>query len=397
LATYSIRRFADPDALKRMQKQYLLALLLPHGGYFAGRGLVLSSTDGAEINHQALADILLNPDDGMPQALVDALYYVNEMATTEGMDRLLSAAAGNGIVLDAGAEMTPADVAVQVWLKDRGLFERQHAEQFLLRPRSFESFQLLELPAAKIQPSSESLAALESDLDDWFETKKRGRGSRVFAYPRGSEVWFLVRHGQPFKREGTLKGKESSSVYYRPEKHDVVVYNQALGELRVNAESKGEKDLYRAKFGLHLLGSEHYFPGKAKYTLEPLRHDGEASLVCNDVDGMEWAKLTEIRYYWGGAEGEVEIRRAEDIFAALRRRKGRIPEGPPPRIVRAAFKVKFTDSKTPRSVCIRPSNIAEYTRDDDGALVEQWLTKRGFILAGQAETDEETESVLAGS
>ena len=60
-------------------------------------------------------------------------------------------------------------------------------------------------------------------------------------------------------------------------------------------------------------------------------------------------------------------------------------------LVRAAFKVKFADSKTPRSVCIRPSNIAEYTRDDDGALVEQWLTKRGFILAGQAEGNEEAE------
>jgi hypothetical protein len=374
-----------------MQKQYLLALLLPHGGYFAGRGLVLSSSDGAEINHQARADILLSPDDAMPTPLVDSLYYVNEMDTPEGMDDLLSAAAANGIQLDSGAEMTPADVAVQVWMKDRGLFERQHAEQFLCRPRSFESFQSHECPGRKAEPTNDSLAALEADLDDWFETKKRGRGSRVFAYPKDSEVWFLVRHGQPFKREGSLKGKESSSVYYRPEKHDVVVYNQVLGELRVNAASKGEKELYQAAFGLHLFGTEDYFPGTAKYTLEPLRHDGEASLVCNDVDGMEWAKLTEIRYYWGGAEGEVEIRRAEDIFAALQRRRGQIPGGPRPRIVRATFKVKFADSNTPRSVCIRPSNIAQYSRDADGALVEQWLTKRGFILAGQAEGDEEAQ------
>ena len=391
MPTYNLRRFADPDALKRMQKQYLLDLLLPHGAYFAGRGLTLSSTDGAEINHQALADILLNPDDAMPPPLVDALYYVNEMDTPEGMDDLLDAAAAKGIELDSGAEMTPGDVAVQLWMKDRGLFERQHAEQFLRRPRSFESFQSHESQRRPPDLSSQALAALEKDLDDWFETKKRGRGSRVFAYPRDDEVWFLVRHGQPFKREGSLKGKESSSVYYRPEKHDVVVYNQVLGELRMNAASQGEKELYQAAFGLRLFGSEEYFPGTAKYTLEPLRHDAEASLVCNDVDGMEWAKLTEIRYYWGGAEGEVEIRRAEDILAALARRNSKIPGGPHPRIVRATFRAKFADSKTPRSVCIRPSNIAQYSRDADGALVEQWLTKRGFILAGQAEGDEETE------
>jgi len=50
--------------------------------------------------------------------------------------------------------------------------------------------------------------------------------------------------------------------------------------------------------------------------------------------------------------------------------------------------VKFTDSKTARTVTIRPSNIAQYTRDSDAAVVEDWLTKRGFILAEQ-EDDEE--------
>ena len=137
----------------------------------------------------------------------------------------------------------------------------------------------------------------------------------------------------------------------------MVVYNQVLGELRVNAASKGEKELYKTEFGRHLFGSEDHFPGSAKYTLEPLRRDGHASLVCSDIDGMEWARLTEIRYYWGGSEGEIEIRKAADIFAALGDGRGRIPDGPHPPIVRAVFDVKFADSKTPRSVGIQPSNI----------------------------------------
>ena len=37
---------------------------------------------------------------------------------------------------------------------------------------------------------------------------------------------------------------------------------------------------------------------------------------------------------------------------------------------------------------VRPSNIAQYTRDSDAAVVEEWLTKRGFVLAEQ-EDDEE--------
>jgi hypothetical protein len=58
------------------------------------------------------------------------------------------------------------------------------------------------------------------------------------------------------------------------------------------------------------------------------------------------------------------------------------------RIIRASFQVKFTDSKTARTVTIRPSNIAQYTRDSDAAVVEDWLTKRGFILAEQEDDDE---------
>ena len=160
-----------------MQEPYLLALLLPHLAYFADRGLVLSSTDGADINYQALAEILLNPDDAMPPLLVDALYHVNEMATSEGMDALLDAAAANGVQLDSGGEMTPADVAVQVWLKDRDLFERQHAEQFLCRRRSFESFQSHDSTGRPPELSTEALAGLERDLDDWFGGRSADGGA----------------------------------------------------------------------------------------------------------------------------------------------------------------------------------------------------------------------------
>jgi hypothetical protein len=314
------------------------------------------------------------------------LYAINEMATPDAMDEFLEAATATGLSLNSGPEVTPADIAVQVWLADPEMFERKHAEQLVRRPRSFQSFQSRENLEQDINPSPEALAALEADLDEWFDVKKRGRGCRVFIFPKEDGVWFLVRHGQPFKREGSLKKSgESGSVYYRPEKHDVLVYNPAVGELRINAETKGEKDIYRAKFGLHLFGSKDHFPGTAKYTLNPLRDDGEASLVCSEVKGMEWVKLTEIRYFWGGAENETEIRKADDVFASLGRRDATIPSRVA--IVGATFSVKFVDAKNPRSVSLWPPNIAKYTRDNDGALVEQWLSRRRFILAEQEESE----------
>jgi hypothetical protein len=142
----------------------------------------------------------------------------------------------------------------------------------------------------------------------------------------------------------------------------------------------------RSEFGLHLFGSADHFPGTAKYTLDPLRAEGEAALACTDIEDMQWVKLIEVRYFWGGPVGETEIRRADDLFAVLHRRGAEIPTGC--RLVQATFRVKFADAKIPRSVSIRPSNIAKYTRDDDGTLVEQWLSRRGFIVAEQAAADE---------
>jgi hypothetical protein len=388
MATYNLRRFAHADGLKAIARKHLLALLKPHKSYFDSRGLTLpppSASDG--LDYDQLVNVLMNPGADTPKSLLDALFFVHEMATPECMDTLLQEAETNGISLDGKPDPTAADVAVQVYLQDKDLLERKHAEQYLTRPRSFEYFQTEIRPIPKFKrPTSKTLTALEKSLDDWYEKKKRDRGSKVFVYPKKDSIWFLVRHGDPMRREGSLVSGQPSSVFYRPEKYDVLVYEPAIGEFRMNACNKGEKDTFRKEFGRHLFNDEDFFPGTGKYTLEPLRTDGEASIVCTDIDGMEWVRLKEIQYFWGGAEKEIEIRKANDIFAAYSGSGRAMPKKA--RIIRASFQVKFTDSKTARTVTIRPSNIAQYTRDSDASVVEDWLTRRGFIIADQEDESE---------
>ena len=74
----------------------------------------------------------------------------------------------------------------------------------------------------------------------------------------------------------------------------------------------------------------------------------------------------------------------DDLFAALKARDRAMPSHP--RIISASFKVKFNDSKTPRTLTIRPSNIAQYARDDDSVIIENWLNARGFT--GDKDDDE---------
>lgn len=266
----------------------------------------------------------------------------------------------------------------------------------MAKVRSFEAYQLdrFRRPAFK-PPSDKQLKALASDLDDWFEEKKRGRGTRIIMGEKDDGVWFLVRHGDPFKREESIDAGATSSVYYRPVKPDVVVYSTQIGELRVNARSKGEKQLYRTKFGKHLFSDENIFPGTEKYTLDPLREMGEDSLAPGDIEGIDWIKLREVQFFFGGNPWEVVARKSEDYFALLKARNKTFPVSG--RIIKATFDVKFSDAKTPRSVVIKPSNIAQFTRDDDSVLVERWLEARGFIINAGVEESEQPETLLAGS
>jgi hypothetical protein len=399
LATFKLTQFSHPEILKQVAPKRLLKLLSPHAKFLASRGLPLPTKTGPIVlDCEILATILMSPDavDMLPKPLIEALYFIDEMATPQGMDSLLQEAKRQDLKLDDGEDHSPADVAVQVWLIDRDVLERKHAERHLTRPRSFEYYQADgdEVPAFAV-PTDAALRALEQDLDDGFEKKKRGRGARVFAFPSDNEIWFLIRHGDPYKREGSIESGKPSSVFYRPEKFDVVVYQRAVGEIRIHAGSPWEREMYRRQFGKHLFGDDNFFPGDRKYTLAPLRESGADCLKCFDVEGIEWVKLIEVQYFWGGEHGEIEICKTTDIFAALEAHGRTIPEKP--RIILAKLQVKFSDSKTPRAVKIRPGNIAEYTRDGDSVLVEEWLTRRGFIAKEVPSPDESADEVLVGN
>lgn len=398
MAAFRLHRFSAPRVLQTIDRTRLLTFLLPYRAFFVRRGVSLPYPASSEpIPFDELIGVFMAPDEATPAELVDALYHVDGMSTEEAMASLLAAARETGLQLDEGEDVTPADVAVQVWLRDRNLLERKHAEQYLTNPRSFEYFQTAEdQPPPFRTPDGATLAALEAALNDWFADHKRGRTARVFVYDRPDGPSFLVRHGEPFKREESVVGDEPSSIAYRPLRYDVLTYDPCRGELGIHAQLKGEKKLYREEFGRHLFGSANMFPGGIKYTLEPLRRDGEACLACADVVGLERVVLRELHYDWGGAEPLYEIVRAnKNLFAALRAHgKSTFPRTP--RLARAVFAMKFTGVERPRLVTIKPPNVALYARDEDTTPVEQWLQKRRFLDV-YADDDEAADPLLVGA
>jgi hypothetical protein len=387
------RRFSNPESLRTISAPNLIGLLLPYQGYLAGRGLQIARSNGdSDIDYEALVEILMNPDADMPRELMDCLYYVHEMSTPEAMIELLDEVPPGLLTVAAGVEPTPADVAAQVWLKDRVLLERKHSEQYLVRPKSFMSYQggngSVDAPPLV---TSNAITCMQGEIDDWNEGHKRGRGCRLFVHSRDSEIWVLIRRGDPFCRVGTLENGKSSGVYYHPEKFDIVIYNPGLDTLAVSSGPKGQQQLYREVFGKHIFGNLNYFGVAGRYSLDPLRDRGEAALNCTAIPGIQWIRLTQVEIFQGN---RLTVRYShDDLFAALGEQIGAIlARG---FIAKASFAVKFVESKTPRSVSVWQPSRASYTRDEDRLLVEAWMQEQGFLAKPAEAVDAETEAVLA--
>ena len=143
--------------------------------------------------------------------------------------------------------------------------------------------------------SQETIEGLRLELDDYYAALNRGRHCRIFVFPRDGKTWFVVRHGDAFKRDTNLEGGGITFVY-RPECFNTIFYDPAAGEIGVHACSDRERNLYRKLMGKHLFGFEETFVDGGKYTLDPLLKAGPSSLACSDIYGMEWIKLVEVHY-----------------------------------------------------------------------------------------------------
>ena len=371
---YNPKTFTRPESLKRMDPVILLALLERFAEFFSDHGLDLEplSTD-QELPYPQIAQLIATPDDA-PE-LAGALYLIDEMASEKRFDDLIERTQVYGLP-EWWDEPTPADLATFLWLRDPAALQRLHASSYLDRQRRFTYFHDEPFDHLWSGPTGDEIATLEAELADWFLRAKRGRGCRVFYFFRQDEHWFLVWHGQAYRREGSVVDGEPGTVVYRPEKYDILGLHPERGEIKIHAATKNEVELYREVMAHRVLGVESTFHVTDRYSLKPLQDLGPGALQCHDIPGIAWIKLREVQLDWGGPEGEIEIRRAKDLFAAFAADGRELPANV--RVRSAKFGVAFRGGRRARSVVLRPPNVVHYTRDPDSVPIEDWLRKRGF-------------------
>ena len=235
MATFNLRKFTNPDVLKTIAPGRLVAFLSPWRGYLVGRGLDFPPHNPHHIDYDVLAHILMDPDASVPKEMVDALYDVHETASEEDMDALLDLAKSRSVKVEHDPRTTVADVAIQMWLAAPDMLREHHAEAIAFRQKNFLYYggahgEKRAFPTV----DNELRLQIEAALDDWFEEHKRGRGCRIFLFPHGKKVWILIRQGLPMRREASHQDDgKSSTEFYRPQQHDVLIYDTSSDEMGV--------------------------------------------------------------------------------------------------------------------------------------------------------------------
>lgn len=379
MSSFNPAKFTDPDWLHTMSPARLIRMLSPWRLYLAESGFDLPPENSASVDLTALARVLMVTNSRTPSAMFDALYYIHETASPEDIEALHQKIGNRKIDIRADPTASAADYVIDVWLAYPELVEERHAEKVAFRQKTFHYYagrggEARAFPVI----DAETQKQIEASFDAWFDDHRRGRGSRLFIIRQTPIVWVLVRHGDLIRREAS-HGEDgtATSALYRPQRHDVLFYNEADDQIGVHAGTEGERNLYLGTLGRLGFSDAGYFPTAQKYTLAPLSKVGAEALNCADVADMRDVKLTEYRRYLGGKFKRSITDRATDIFADLRERgRDKLDSIP----VSATFQVRFDASSKPRRVVIRPPAIASYQRNEDSALVEQWLGFRGFLL-----------------
>jgi hypothetical protein len=385
------KRFSKPHLLKSITRDLLVQFFDRFRDELAAGDI---SLPGPALPDEAyfgsLARLLMSPE-GLPDGLNEALLAIDEMATPAGQEQLELAVAEAQAGLVFRPESSSEEIALQVWLAAPELLASKHNQQGLLRLTAFDYFGANPAnPAGErvppvTAPDRAALEALTANLDRWFARHNRGQQTtRIECYPIDGEYWFLVRHGDAFTRAPKVERQKTEVLHFRPEKDDVIVYSPMHDEIRINARTKGERDLYVEQFGICLRGSGDYFSARKTYTLEPLRRDGADALDAAGIEGIRKITLRELEVLRENDLHEIITREADDVFRCAP--AGEPDENPIPEdgvLTRAAFEVLFADSAKPRWVQIRPPNRLKLGRHCDAQRVGRWMSARGFRVNGR--------------
>jgi len=383
-SNFKPHRISSPQLLEHVAPKVLYQFLKKYRDFYVSKRVMPSSR--SKIDYDRLSLVLAVPDEQMPAALMADLFYWDEVAEMGEIEDLNDIADDHGIDYDDTVTIEEAALLVRMGAPEQleDLHSTYHAHGLLRKKKRFLSYfaTVEHLPKWR-KPTRKVLDAFEQDMEIWYDSQKKGRGTRVSVIAKDGAAWFIVRHGGTFKRENALDNGEPTMVFYRPEAYDLLIYYYHQGELAIYNDSNSVKErrAYCAYLGKNLFGNDAFFErtDARKYALDPLRAKGRAAMDCTDIPGLDSARLTYLKYQFSGQNNHSIIHRAEDLFTALEDQGEEIPE----EAQLVCMGVKLTPSGGlghERNVKLYAPNVSVYDHESDAEIAHRFLVKQDFIL-----------------
>ena len=370
--------FTRPSLIRVATPAVLARLLEPHSEFLATEDFsIIDYVEAEDCLPFTIKLIAIVTESGpqMPQELIEALFVVSELSTSAAREDVAAACVRLGF--DLPATTSAEDQAIHLWCASKKIARQLYVERLPTKTRAFETYLAQTYKRTRtIDTSPEAYAAIRDSMERFFVKHKHTSGLSLYAYPRGNdEIWFLIRRGGKFRNvAATTESGESNVVGLFPEDFDIVVVNTKHEELRVHASGARAKAKYRETFGFFLFGRDSHFEEVACYDLTPLRTHGPASLISSDCEEIRLVKLVELTLLLPSGKNEYS---APDVFEHMDRQNLRIEAHH--RLVGATFQFRFRDDPKLRRVILKAGNVANYERDEDSPVIDEWLKLRGFL------------------
>ena len=380
MAINHFRRFSDIGFLRCLNFELLLTFLRRFEKYLTQKRSLKFDENLLSFQYHHLVEILLTPDSDMPMELVEGLYFVHELAQKTPVETLYKRLETAGVF--PPEHLPVEDLLLLTLIEKPDILDCLHAEQYLVRPKKFETFFCRSDCSPTI--TDDTMRLVEAELNEWFSTQRKGRGVRIFRFTRPDGLWFLVQHGKQLKCDFTHEDNgDSRRIVYRPGTFDVLCFLQEWGEFRIHTATKKEQKQYSRLFGKHFFGDETFFQAEndmRKFTLDPLKHLTRHSLSGAGIEGIKSVDLLELQLVHKVTGDLREIYRTDaNLLEHLDTLAGRLTDNI--NIVRATFRLTFEGDSKSRCITVCTPNVTIYDRDVDGLLVDRWLKAKGLLIA----------------
>ncbi|TWU39475.1 hypothetical protein [Novipirellula artificiosorum] len=383
MPTLKLTHVTKPYTLSSIHPQRLNQFLRHFVDYFKRRGFAIPAGEGAFTQEQfhELIRVFNSPNADTPTELTEALFHIDEMACSKGMEALLLAASKARIQLPEDEKFTPADLALHLWLIRPSLLKDAYVEQIVKKPRSFNYYRHRDIvPSRPRKITDKLIVTLQSKIDEFNLARRRVAVSRVSVYEFGDDLAFLILRGDPMHRGEVLQRGNWVFATWQPAGYDLVIYNRKIPELRIHASLKGEQVFYCKTFGRLFFDDEDCFPSSQHFSLERIDELGEDIQSPLGVDGIERITLIKIALLEQGEPTLITEHKSAKLFEALKVRDRCLQ--PNARIVSATFRFLMLDDSEV-AVTVYSGNIATFNRDRDCRPIEDWMTAIGIKLAMQ--------------